>query len=98
MNDSYKGKFLGWITTGLILVIVVGGTIAIYPLFRHENELKRKHDDLRWRIEVKKAEIAKLKEKQRRFREDKDFVEMIARQNQRIFPGELVFIFDGKGK
>jgi hypothetical protein len=34
-----------------------------------------------------------LVENQRRFRTDADFVESIARQNRRVFPGELVFVF-----
>ena len=33
-------------------------------------------------------------ENQRRFKTDADFVERIARQNHRVFPGDLVFIFD----
>ena len=39
-------------------------------------------------------EIAQLRDYQRRFRTDKDFVETIARQNHRVFPGELVFLFE----
>ena len=41
-----------------------------------------------------KIEIAKLLDNQRRFRTDPDFVEHIARQNHRVFPGELVFMFN----
>ena len=46
------------------------------------------------RIEEKKREIAKLIENQNRFRSDRDFVEQIARRNGRVFPGELVFVFE----
>jgi ABC-type amino acid transport substrate-binding protein len=45
-------------------------------------------------IEEKKAEIAAIREKQRRFNSDREFVEALARQNRRVYPGELVFIFD----
>ena len=45
-------------------------------------------------LEEKKKEIARLVENQRRFRTDPDFVEAIARRNRRVFPGELVFIFE----
>ena len=44
-------------------------------------------------LELKK-EIAAVKEKQMRFRTDREFVESLARENRRAFPGELVFIFD----
>jgi cell division protein FtsB len=50
--------------------------------------------ELRAQIEAKQRQIAKLSENQRRFRSDPDFVESIARQNRRVFPGELVFIFE----
>ena len=46
------------------------------------------------RIEEKKREIAKLIDYQKRFKTDPDLVERIARQNGRVYPGELVFIFD----
>ena len=36
---------------------------------------------------------AELVEKQRRFQTDREFVESIARQNHRVYPGELVFLF-----
>ena len=35
-----------------------------------------------------------FREKQRRFNTDREFVESLARQNRRVYPGELVFIFD----
>ena len=51
-------------------------------------------DELQERIDRKKREIAELVENQRRFKTDADFVEKIARQNHRVLPGELVFIFE----
>lgn len=45
-------------------------------------------------IEDKQREIALIKAKQRRFNTDREFVESLARQNRRVFPGELVFVFD----
>lgn len=50
--------------------------------------------ELEIRIANKQREIAHLRENQRRFRNDPDFIEKIARQNHRVFPGELVFVFD----
>jgi cell division protein FtsB len=41
---------------------------------------------------VKQQEIADLKRRQQRFREDPEFVERIARQNRRVRPGEIIFV------
>ena len=46
------------------------------------------------RIDEKRAEIAAIKAKQRRFNTDREFVETLARQNRRVYPGELVFVFE----
>jgi hypothetical protein len=49
---------------------------------------------LQYRIDLKKKEIAAVKDKQIRFKTDREFVEGLARENRRAFPGEIVFTFD----
>lgn len=78
----------------IIAVIILGGAAVAYPTWRQSIELKNQERDINTRIEEKKQEIAHLIENQRRFRTDPDFVESIARRNRRVFPGELVFIFE----
>jgi len=81
--------------TGFVLIlIIIGGAVMMYPDYRRSESLKRQNVELQERIDRKKREIATLVENQRRFRTDADFVEMIARQNHRVFPGELVFIYE----
>ena len=82
------------VTFGLFVLILGGGMATVYPAFRRGESLKRQQRELEQRIDDKKREIVALIEKQRRFRTDADFVETIARQNRRVFPGELVFIFE----
>ena len=94
MNESLKEKILGTLTAFVLLLVVIGGLTMIYPNYRRSESLKRQNAELQERIDAKKREIAGLLENQRRFRADADFVEMIARQNRRVFPGELVFTFD----
>ena len=94
MNESLKEKILGTLTAFVLLLVVIGGLTMIYPNYRRSESLKRQNAELQERIDAKKREIAGLMENQRRFRTDADFVEMIARQNRRVFPGELVFTFD----
>ena len=96
MNESLKDKVARYLTYALLLLIIVGGIIMMYPNYRRSEALKRQNAELQQRIDAKKREIEQLRDYQRRFRTDADFVEAIARQNHRVFPGELVFVFDKK--
>ena len=94
MNDSLKEKVLRTLTGCVLLLIVIGGLVMMYPNYRRAEALKRQNAELQETIDRKQREIAGLIENQRRFKSDADFVEMIARQNHRVFPGELVFTFE----
>ena len=94
MSEGLWETFIKYLTGFVLVLIVIGGLVMMYPNYRRSESLKRQNAELQERIERKKAEIAKLVENQRRFRTDADFVEAIARQNNRVFPGELVFIFE----
>ena len=78
----------------LLLGIVVYASFKVVPMFSRVRELDRQRQQVLAEIEQKNREIAQLRENQRRFREDPDFVEAIARQNRRVFPGEIVFVFE----
>ncbi len=78
----------------MILLIIGGGLVFIYPNYCQRQALREKENDLLKQIQAKKAEIARLAEFQRRFKSDPDFVESIARQNRRVYPGELIFLFE----
>lgn len=94
MDESFNNRFLRIFTYSLIVLIIVGGALLALPGYRRCQSLKRQEAELKAQIEQKKREIAALAEKQNRFRSDPDFVEAIARQNRRVFPGELVFVFE----
>ena len=94
MNGSLKDKVAGYLTIAVLLLIIVGGVVMMYPNYRRSEALKKQNAELQERIDEKKREIARLLDYQRRFRTDADFVETIARQNHRVFPGELIFIFE----
>lgn len=94
MGENLKEKAVWFLTYGLLSAIIVGGFCFMYPNFRDSEALKRQNAELQARIDRKKAEIAQLKANQSRFHTDADFVETIARQNHRVFPGELVFLFN----
>ena len=94
MNESLKDRILRILTGSVLLLIVIGGLVMMYPNYRRSESLKKQNAELQEKIDMKKREIATLIENQSRFRTDSDFVEMIARQNHRVFPGELVFVFE----
>ena len=96
MNEAWKDKFVKWFTLTLVVAVFVGGLLIAWPTYMRGQSLKRQDAELSEKITHKRAEIAKLIENQKRFKTDPDFIEHIARQNRRVFPGELVFIFDEK--
>ena len=74
--------------------VIVAGVVLSYPKYRQAQGLCRERDQLRRRIEEKSREIAAIRDKQRRFKTDREFVESLARENRRVFPNELVFVFE----
>ncbi len=94
MSENLRDKFVRYLTYVMLLLILVGGVVMIYPDYRRSESLKRRNAELQEEIDRRKRAISQLVENQRRFKTDADFVEKIARQNHRVFPGELVFIFE----
>lgn len=94
MSVSLKEKITKLFTMAVLLLIIVGGLVMMYPNYRRSESLKAQNAELLESIKAKKREIAYLEDCQRRFRTDAEFVEAIARQNRRVFPGELVFLFE----
>lgn len=94
MQEGLKDKVLRVFTIILVLAILVGGLIIVWPTYVRGRALKRQDSELSAKIDKKRQEIEELRTFQRRYKTDSDFVEKIARQNRRVFPGELVFIFE----
>ena len=94
MPEDFKERLIHYLTCTTIVAIIVGGVFFAYPTYLRTQDLRRESERLSERIEEKRREIARLTENQRRFRTDSDFVEKIARENKRVFPGELVFVFE----
>ena len=69
------------------------GAMRVLPKVQRMKGLEQERDRILQRIEDKKKEIASIRDKQRKFTSDREFVEMIARENRLLSPGELVFIF-----
>ena len=78
----------------MFIAIIVTGVVLSYPKYTQARGLEKRRAELQQRIEEKNREIAQLRENRRRFAKDKEFVESLARENRRVYPGEIVFIFD----
>ena len=96
MQTDLKNRIFSWIATVLFFGIIVTGVCFLIPTFQRGSSLKSQERELDRRLADKREEIRVLAENQRRFRVDRDFVELIARQNRRVFPGELVFVFEDR--
>ena len=94
MNEGLKEKVAKIVTISLLAIIGSLGALSVWPTYLRGQSLKRQDAELSRRIEEKKREIARLIDFQKRFKTDPDLVERIARQNGRVYPGELVFIFE----
>lgn len=94
MKEGFKEKLGRFVTVVLVIGVAAVGLVTAWPNYLRSRSLKRQDAELVERIDEKKREIARLKEYQNRFRTDSEFVENIARQNRRVFPGELVFKFE----
>lgn len=94
MEERTREKVFHVFTLSILALIAIIGGATAYPQWRRSRSLQAQQAQVRDQIETVKKEISQLTENQRRFRVDPDFVETVARRNRRVYPGELVFIFD----
>jgi len=78
------------------LCVIVAGLVIIPPKLAQLRRLEQQRNEMLRRIDHKNSEIKVLKDKQQRFKAEPEFVEHIARENKRVRPGELVFVFDAE--
>ncbi len=83
------------VVTALVLV-AAASLFILPPKVAQMRRLENQRTELLRKIDHKNSEIKLLKEKQQRFKAEPEFVEHIARQNKRVRPGELVFVFDAE--
>lgn len=94
MQDSLKEKIVRAFAVAILLAVFVAGLVFVRPDYLRSQSLKERNAELARQIDEKRREIADLLDRQRRFKTDRDFVETIARRNKRVYPGELVFVFE----
>jgi len=74
--------------------IVIAGIVLALPKWHKSHDLTAEKARIENKIKARQAEIAAMRDNQSRFNTDREFVEMLARKNHRLFPGEVVFVFD----
>ena len=94
MKNNLIDKFFQGLFVAVFVAIVATGLMITLPKYRQAKGLDKACADLQHCIDLKKKEIAAVKDKQVRFKTDREFVEGLARENRRAFPGEIVFTFD----
>ena len=94
MGYPLKDMIFRYGSIAMALAILGTGVFFLVPTYSRSQDLKAKEAKCDELIERKTKEVSALREKQRRFQSDEEFIESIARQNNRVYPGELVFIFE----
>lgn len=79
-----------------ILLLTVGTAHVFLPKYRQMCGLDNVCRGKRGQVEDKQRNIHLIRENQGRLLSDPEFVARIAHQNRRVFPNELVFVFDDK--
>lgn len=96
MKSDFKDKVVRNFTIFVLLLIIFGGLLLLIPNYRRRDAMIQQNAELKAELQRRINEIDKLTTNQRRFRDDPEFIEKIARENRRVYPGELVFSFDDK--
>ena len=79
------------------VILLVAGTGSVFiPKYRQMCGLDNRCHSLRGRVEAKQRDIHQIRENQGRLLSDPEFVARIAHQNRRVFPNELVFVFEDR--
>ena len=87
MKETTKDKILNAVFIGVALVIVVIGLAHLTPTLESAVDAE---------IASMRRETSDYADRTRRFNSDSEQVEAVARQNHRVYPGEVVFVFEDK--
>ena len=83
------------IAVGVVATIIVAAVALrlALPQMKTYRESIATRDALRATNEEQSSALAELRRNQERFRTDDEFVIKVARENRKLFPGEILFTF-----
>jgi cell division protein FtsB len=92
-TEKYWNLINRIVLVAIIIMAGVGVVLAFTPKVRQLQDYQEKHDSLQQRISVTLAAEQDLKEKQRRFTSDPDFVQKVAHEVGYARTNETIFHF-----
>ena len=93
MSGSVGSKIFKCVATAVVVLTAVCAVRFNGPQFRAYKESMAQRARLQAENDAKNIELANLRRDQERFVNDEEFVIRIARENRKLFPGEILFTF-----
>ena len=93
MTSSVGSKILSCVAVVVVILTTVCAVRFNGPQYRAYKESMAQRARLQAENAAKNEELATLRRDQERFINDEEFVIKVARQNRKIFPGEILFTF-----
>ncbi len=93
MSGSVGSKILTCVAMVVVALTAVCAVRFNGPQYRLYKESMATRARLQAENDAKNLELAELRRDQERFLSDEEFVIRVARQNRKLFPGEVLFIF-----
>ena len=93
MSGSVGSKIFTCV--GMVVVVLTAICVVRFngPQYRAYQESMAHRARLQAENNAKNMELADLRRDQERFQSDEEFVVKVARQNRKLFPGEILFTF-----
>ncbi len=92
-TEKYWNLINRIVLVAIMIMAGVGVVLAFTPKVRQMKEFQETNDSLQQRISIKDTETQELKEKQRRFFADPEFVERVAHEVGYARTNETVYHF-----
>ncbi len=93
MSGSVGTKILTSVALVVVALTAVCAVCFNGPQYRAYKEAMDHRARLQAENNAKNMELAELRRDQERFVSDDEFVVQVARQNRKLFPGEILFTF-----
>ena len=92
-TEKYWNLINRVVLVAVVVMACVGVVLAFTPKIHQLKQYQETYDNLQQRIDVTVAAEQELKDKQRRFFSDPEFVEKVAHEVGYARPGETIFHF-----
>ena len=93
MTSSIGSRILTGVAVAVLVLTTVCAVRFNCPQYRAYKESMAHRARLQAENAASNEELATLRRNQERFVNDEEFVMRVARQNHKLFPGEILFIF-----